>query len=193
MQKLTHTDLLSLEIYSRERSDFRTRVVAHKRERTVHLGPHLTFLFEDRLTVQYQIQEMLRIERIFEPDAIAAELLTYNSLIPDGTNLKATLMIEYADVEERRRALLAMRGIEHGFTLQVAGCSVSVATADEDLDRSNEEKTSAVHFLRFELAPASITAWHQDAEVSLAVAHPAYTYRCILNSGQQKVLAADFD
>ena len=193
MQKLTHTDLLSLEIYSRERSDFRTRVVAHKRERTVHLGPHLTFLFEDRLTVQYQIQEMLRIERIFEPEAIAEELLTYNPLIPDGANLKATLMIEYADVEERRQALQAMRGIEHGFTLQVVGCSACVATADEDLDRSNEDKTSAVHFLRFELDPASIAAWHQGAEVSLAVEHPAYAQRYTLSPKQQKILAADFD
>ncbi len=193
MQKLTHTDLLSLETYSRERSDLRTRVVAHKRTRTVHLGPHLTFLFEDRQTVLYQIQEMLRIERIFEPEAIAEELLTYNPLIPDGTNLKATLMIEYADVEERRQALQAMRNIEHGFSLQVAGCAASVAIADEDLDRSNEDKTSAVHFLRFELDPASIAAWRQGAEVSLAVEHPAYTHRYALTPEQQKTLAADFD
>ncbi len=193
MQKLTRDDLLSLETYSRERSDFRARVIAHKHGRIVHLGPHFTFLFEDRLTVQYQIQEMLRIERIFEPEAIDEELQTYNPLIPEGTNLKATLMIEYADVEERRQALQAMRGIEHGFSLQVAGYSASVATADEDLDRSNEDKTSAVHFLRFELDPASIAAWRQGAEVSLAVEHPAYTHRYALNPEQQKILATDFD
>ncbi len=192
MKKLTRDDLLDLETYSRERGDFRTRIVAHKRERTVHLGPHLTFLFEDRQTVLYQIQEMLRIERIFEPEAIDEELQTYNPLIPEGANLKATLMIEYADVEERRQALQAMRGIEHEFSLQVAGHSPNVATADEDLDRSNEDKTSAVHFLRFELDPASIAAWRQGAEVSLAVEHPAYTHRDALNPEQQQVLAADF-
>ena len=155
MNKLTRSDLWKLEDYARERSAFRARVLAHKKQRTAHLGDHLTLIFEDRLTVQYQVQEMLRIERIFEAEAIEEELAAYNPLIPDGSNLKATLLVEYDDVEQRRLALLQLRGIEHRISLAVGDEPEVAAIADEDLERSNESKTSAVHFLRFELTPAS--------------------------------------
>ncbi|EQD78281.1 hypothetical protein B1A_02338, partial [mine drainage metagenome] len=159
MHTLVHDDLLSLERYARERGEYRARAMTHKRARSVRLGAHLTLLFEDRVTVQYQVQEMLRIERIFEPDAIAEELATYNPLIPDGHNLKATLLIEYPDIDERRRALENLRGIEHHIALQVADHAPVLAIADEDLPRSNDSKTAAVHFLRFELGTAMIAAW----------------------------------
>src|SRR6185312_308243 len=151
MNKLSVSDLYSLERYARERAAFRSEVLEHKRARQLAVGPHTTWLFEDRLTVQYQVQEMLRAERIFEPEGIEEELAAYNPLIPDGSNWKATLMIEYPNPDERRVALTQLKGIEDRCWVQVEGASRVWAIADEDLDRENEEKTSSVHFLRFEL------------------------------------------
>ena len=154
MQKLAQSDLLSLERYSRERSEFRARVIAHKRNRQVNVGPNTMWLFEDRLTVQYQVQEMLRTERIFEAEGIAEELGAYNPLIPDGSNWKVTFLIEYPDAEVRRVQLERLKGVEDRCWVQVAGSERVFAIADEDLERENEVKTSAVHFLRFELSDA---------------------------------------
>ena len=154
MTKLTRSDLYTLETYATERPAFRARVLAHKRSRQLSIGPHATLYFEDRLTIHYQIQEMLRIERIFEADAIEEELGTYNPLIPDGRNLMATFMLEYPDPDERRIALARLGGIEDRVWIRVHGCDAVFAIADEDLDRRNEERTAAVHFLRFELNDA---------------------------------------
>jgi hypothetical protein len=193
MDKLTHADLWKLEEYARERSAFRTKVIAHKKTRTVHLGPHLTLIFEDRTTVQYQVQEMLRIERIFEPDAIDEELGAYNPLIPDGANLKATMLIEYDDVEMRKRELEKLRGIEDVIELAVGTHAPVKAIADEDLDRSNETKTSAVHFLRFELAPAMVAGLRSGEPLVFAVAHPHYAARVTIDEPVRKALVADLD
>ncbi|HEU4663647.1 MAG TPA: DUF3501 family protein [Dokdonella sp.] len=192
MNKLAPADLWKLEDYARERAAFRARVLAHKKPRTVHLGAHLTLVFEDRLTVQYQVQEMLRIERIFEPAGIADELAAYNPLIPDGHNLKATLLIEYDDVEQRRRELERLRGVEHDIRLVVDGCAPATTFADEDLERSNESKTAAVHFLRFEPGDAAIAAWRAGATVRLAVDHPHYRATATLDPRQREALLADF-
>lgn len=173
MDRLARADLHSLEDYARVRAEFRARVIEHKAHRRIHLGPHLTLLFEDRLTMQYQIQEMLRIERIFEPDGIQAELDAYNPLIPDGANWKATLLIEYADVEERRRALEGLHDVERRIWVRVAGHGPVHAIADEDMDRANESKTSAVHFLRFELERPMIDALKAGASLAAGVDHPA--------------------
>src|ERR1043166_9334821 len=148
---IARESLLSLEAYARQRNEFRSKVIEHKKRRTVQLGGHLTLLFEDELTIRYQVQEMLRIERIFEEDGIQGELEAYNPLVPDGTNWKATLLIEYPDAEERKRMLAVLKGIERAVWVQVQGCERVLAVADEDLERENEEKTSSVHFLRFEL------------------------------------------
>ncbi|HVN42672.1 MAG TPA: DUF3501 family protein [Steroidobacteraceae bacterium] len=169
-------DLMSLEQYARARPQWRGEVLAHKRPRTVQVGPHATWCFEDRLTVQYQVQEMLRIERIFEPEGIAEELATYNPLIPDGCNWKATLLIEYPEEAERRAALARLRGVEDRCWVQVAGHDRVYAVADEDLERENEEKTSAVHFLRFELAPAMAGAVKRGVAVAVGIDHPAYSH-----------------
>jgi hypothetical protein len=149
VQKLTLDDLLTLERYARERNAFRARVMEHKGSRQLAVGPHLRWCFEDRLTIQYQVQEMLRTERIFEAEGIAEELETYNPLIPDGSNWKVTLLIEFPDPEERRRELARLKGVEDGCWVEVAGQPRVFALADEDLERENEEKTSSVHFLRF--------------------------------------------
>lgn len=191
MNKLTAADLLSLEHYARERAAWRSRAIAHKRQRSVHLGAHLTLLFEDRLTVQYQVQEMLRIERIFEPAGIAEELAAYNPLIPDGHNLKATLLIEYPDQEQRRAALERLRDIEHHIELCVGTGAAVPGIADEDLPRSNDSKTAAVHFLRFELDAPAIAAWHASAPVRLRVQHTAYTADVQLDAAQHAALGAD--
>src|SRR5213082_1232163 len=143
--------LLSLEAYARERNAFRARVIEHKKHRTVPLGEHLTLQFEDELTIRYQVQEMLRIERIFEDEGIQHELDSYNPLVPDGSNWKATMLIEYPDAEERKRRLAELKGIERRGWVQIPGGERVYAIADEDLERENEEKTSSVHFLRFEL------------------------------------------
>lgn len=193
MPPLTPSDLFSLEEYARRRADLRRDVIAHKRQRTIHLGPHLTLLFEDRLTVQYQVQEMLRIERIFEPEGIAAELAAYNPLIPDGSNWKATLLIEFPDEAERRRRLVEWRGIERCFALQVGDQPPVDGIADEDLERSNDEKTAAVHFLRFELTPAMVAAVSAGTGVAFVVEHPACSVRAELTALQRAALAADLD
>jgi len=176
VKKLDESDLLSLERYSRERPDFRARVIAHKKNRQLNVGPNTMWLFEDRLTVQYQVQEMLRTERIFEAEGIAEELAAYNPLIPDGRNWKATLLIEYTDPEVRRVQLEKLRGIEDRCWVQVAGCQRLLAIADEDLERENETKTSAVHFLRFELDEAMIVALRGGATLAVGVDHPNYRH-----------------
>ena len=174
---ITPDSLMTLETYARERPHFRARVLAHKRVRTVHLGDHLTLLFEDELLQRYQIQEMLRIEKIFEEDGIQNELDAYNPLVPDGSNFKATMLIEYEDVEARKVALSRLRGIEDRAYVQVAGHEPVYAIADEDLERENEVKTSAVHFLRFELSPSMVTALKAGADLGIGVDHPEYRAR----------------
>ena len=174
--KLRPEDLFSLEQYAKQRAQFRPQVIAHKRNRTLQCGPNATWLFEDRLTVQYQVQEMLRIERIFEAAGIADELNAYNPLIPDGSNWKATLLIEFPDINQRRVALANMKGIEDRCWVQVAGHARVFAIADEDLERENEEKTSSVHFLRFELTPAMVAAAKGGAAVSIGMDHDAYRH-----------------
>ncbi|HKT29898.1 DUF3501 family protein [Dyella sp.] len=192
MNKLQRHDLLSLEAYAAQRSEFRARVMAHKKDRKIHLGGHLTFVFEDRLTIQYQVQEMLRIEKIFEASGINEELEAYNPLIPDGKNLKATLFVEYEDVDERKRELARLTGIEHRIALTVAGHAAVTAIADEDMDRSTEEKTAAVHFLRFELDDAMIKEWKAGAMVTLASTHAEMRERVLFSETLRKALAADF-
>jgi hypothetical protein len=169
---LSRDDLYSLEEYARIRPDFRQQVMEHKRNRRVALGPHATLYFESRMTMQYQIQEMLRAERIFEPDGIDEELQAYNPLIPDGTNLKATFMLEYEDVEDRREALASLIGVEDHVWVQVDGFDKVLAIADEDLERDTDEKTSSVHFLRFELKPDMIAALKAGADLSVGSNHP---------------------
>ena len=174
MDKLTITDLMSLERYARERPDFRARVLEHKRDRKLAIGPSVTWSFEDRLTMQYQVQEMLRAERIFEPEGIRDELDAYNPLIPDGSNWKATLLIEFPDVAERQRQLAQLIGLEDRCWVQVRGHDRVYAIADEDLERETAEKTSSVHFLRFELTPPMIAALKGGAPLSIGVDHPQY-------------------
>jgi hypothetical protein len=193
MDKLTIDDLLPLERYHKERSRLRAEVLAHKRHRQAALGPHLTLYFEDRLTMRYQIQEMLRAERIFEAEAIAEELAAYNPLIPDGTNLKATMMLEYTDVDERRTALQQLRGIESAVYLEVGTLGRVFAYADEDLERSDETKTSAVHFLRFELDAAMRIALKRGAPLTIGVEHEHYRYELEGSAEMRKSLAADLD
>jgi len=191
MARVERSSLLSLEAYARERNAFRARVIEHKKHRTVPLGEHVTLIFEDELTIRYQIQEMLRIERIFEEEGIQHELDAYNPLVPDGTNLKATMMIEYSDVAERQRQLARLKGIEDRVWVQVADCARVYAIADEDLDRENEEKTSAVHFLRFELAPAMREALRRGAGLAIGVDHPGYGASIEAAPAVRAALAAD--
>lgn len=176
MRKLTIDSLLKLEDYARQRADFRRTVLAHKRDRALRLGDHLSLLFEDELTVRYQVQEMLRIERTFEEAGIQEELEAYNPLIPDGSNLKATMMIEYPDENVRRERLVALKGIERAIWLRVDGCDRTWPIADEDLERETEDKTSAVHFLRFELGPEAARRLKQGAALAAGVEHPEYTF-----------------
>lgn len=173
---LTRDDLMPLEQYHRERPAFRERVLRHKAARQVCLGAHATLYFEDRLTIQYQVQEMLRVERIFEAEAIQAELDAYVPLIPDGDNFKATFMIEYTDVEERKAALERLVGIEHELWVQVGGHARVKGVADEDMERTKDAKTAAVHFVRFPLTPDMVAAARAGAPLSIGVAHPLYTY-----------------
>jgi len=175
--RIERDSLLTLEAYARQRNEFRARVIAHKQSRTVRLGEHITLIFEDELTIRYQIQEMLRIEKTFEARGIQDELDAYVPLIPDGTNLKATMMIEYVDPAARKIELARLRGVESRVYVEVDGCPPVFAVADEDLPRENEEKTSSVHFLRFEFAPAMIAAFRQGAAVALGVDHPNYSVR----------------
>lgn len=174
MPAITRDSLMSLEQYAKVRKEFRANVMAHKKVRTVHLGGHVTLQFEDEMTMRYQIQEMLRAERIFEEDGIRAELAAYNPLIPDGGNWKVTMMIEYGEVDERRVALSRMIGIEDRVWVQIEGCPRVYAIADEDLDRETEEKTSSVHFLRFELDASMKKALSGGANIRIGVDHPNY-------------------
>ncbi len=174
MNKLTRNDLMSLEEYSEARNEFRARVLSHKRDRRVELGTNAALYFEDRLTMQYQVQEMLRIERIFEAEAIGEELDAYNPLIPDGRNWKATFMVEFPDVEERRGMLKSLLGIEQRVYVQIDGHDRVHAIADEDLERADDEKTSAVHFLRFELDGEMITSLKAGAGIAAGIDHENY-------------------
>jgi hypothetical protein len=174
MPHIKRESLMSLETYARTRKEFRSQVIEHKKIRNVHLGEHVTLLFEDELTIRYQVQEMLRVERIFEDADIAGELDAYNPLIPDGHNLKATMLIEYPDPEERRVWLSRLKGIETRVWITVAEQSRVFAIADEDLERENDEKTSSVHFLRFELSDPMRAALKAGAALAAGVDHPHY-------------------
>jgi hypothetical protein len=193
MKKLTRNDLLSLERYAAERKDFRARVLAHKQNRHLALGANAALLFEDRSTVQYQVQEMLRIERIFEPEAIQEELDAYNPLIPDGGNLKATLMFEYPDPAVRAERLNQLGEIEHRVYAEVDGQPRIFAHADEDLGRSTEQKTSAVHFLRFEFPAPAITALRGGGALSFGIDDPRLPVRSVVEGATRQALLADFD
>ena len=177
MDKLTRQDLYSLEQYAEHRTDIRARVMAHKQDRKVHIGPNATLYFEDRQTIQYQIQEMLRVERIFEASGIEEELAAYNPLIPDGRNWKATFMLEEPDVEKRHALLAGLVGIEDTVWVRVDGSDPVLAIADEDLDRETADKTSSVHFLRFELSDAMVAGLMRGASLSMGIDHPAYRYQ----------------
>lgn len=176
MRKLQRGDLYSLEKYAEARSEFRRKVMEHKKRRTLPIGPNATLYFEDRLTMQYQVQEMLRVERIFEAAGIEEELAAYNPLIPDGSNWKATYMVEFSDIEERRKALARFVGIEAKTWLRVAGHDKIYPFADEDMERASEEKTSSVHFLRFELTPAMIRDLKSGAGLAAGSDHPEYRH-----------------
>ncbi len=175
MPTVTRDSLMTLEAYAKARPEFRQKVLAHKKHRKVALGAHVTLLFEDELTVRYQIQEMLRIEKIFEESGIQSELDAYNPLVPDGSNWKATMLVEYPDPEVRKRRLAVLKGVEDAVWVQVAGHAKVHAIADEDLDRENEEKTSSVHFLRFELTSAMKQSLAVGAGLNIGVEHPEYT------------------
>ena len=176
MSKLTRKDLYSLEEYTEMRDDYRKKVMAHKENRRLELGNHLLLMFEDRLIMQYQVQEMLKAEKIFDAEGIEEELAAYNPLIPDGSNWKATFMMEYPDEEERRVQLAKLLGIEKHVWAQVADFARITPIADEDLEREDEHKTSSVHFMRFELTPEMVSAVKDGAAISMGIDHPAYTY-----------------
>jgi hypothetical protein len=190
---ISRESLLTLEAYAKQRGDLRARVIDHKRHRTLHVGPDVTLIFEDELTVRYQIQEMLRIERLFEDEAIRAELDAYSPLVPDGTNLKATMMIEFEDPEQRRIELSRLKGIERRVYLRVGSLPRVYGIADEDLARENEQKTSAVHFLRFEFDPEAIAAFRDGSAVAVGIDHPNYSHRIdTLPPAVRAALARDF-
>ncbi|OOZ41033.1 hypothetical protein BOW53_05815 [Solemya pervernicosa gill symbiont] len=191
MSPLTRTDLLSLEQYAEQRNEFRARVMEHKKSRRVAIGEHATLYFEDALTMQYQVQEMLRIERIFEVDAIQDELEVYNPLIPDGSNWKASFMLEYEDEAERRRALTQLLGVERSLYMQVEGFDRVYPVANEDLGRETEDKTAAVHFVRFELSGEVVAAVKQGAAIAAAIEHPAYSASALLSVAERQAIAAD--
>ena len=192
MDKLNRAALWSLEEYSEQRPGFRAEVIQHKKPRRIAIGPHATLYFEDFMTMKYQVQEMLRTERIFDAGEIEEELEA-NPLIPDGSNLKATFMIEYSDVDERREALGKLVGVENQIWIQVDDTARIHAIANEDLERSTAEKTSAVHFLRFELSSAAVAAWKSGGTVVIGTDHPELSDTATLSSEQQQSLAADFD
>ena len=194
MEPLAPEDLMSLEEYHKQRPEFRARVMAYKKNRQVGIGASATLYFEDRLTIRYQVQEMLRIERIFELEAIQDELRAYNPLVPDGSNLKATFMVEIPDADVRRRELARLTGIEDTVYAQVAGFERVDAIADEDLDRSTEEKTSAVHFLRFELDRPMCEALKSGAALGFGIDHPNYRYSvAAVPAAVRDFLTADLD
>ena len=196
MPHISPDSLLPLEVYARERPAYRSRVIAHKKLRTVHAGEHVTLIFEDETTIRYQVQEMLRIERIFEAEGIRGELEAYNPLIPDGANWKATMLIEYPDEAERRRRLAELKGIEDRTWVQVEGAEGKkfervFAIADEDMERENEEKTSAVHFVRFELSREMRDALRAGSALSIGVDHPNYRARVEVAPEVRLSLAGD--
>lgn len=190
--KIAPDSLLTLEAYAKSRDGIRTQVMAHKKNRRVALGHHVTLLFEDETTIRYQLQEILRAEKIFEEDGIRDELSAYNPLIPDGGNWKATMLIEYPDVSERTRMLARLKGIERQTWVAVEGFPSVHAIADEDLERENEEKTSAVHFLRFELTPAMRSALRNGKSLEMGVDHPAYSARTRIDGDTRTSLMCDF-
>jgi hypothetical protein len=191
MPRIDRASLMTLEAYGRERPQFRARVMAHKKNRTVQLGAHLTLIFEDELTIRYQVQEMLRAERIFEEEGIQGELDTYNPLVPDGRNLKATLMLEYPDPEERSKRLRELIGVEDKVWIRVEGHERVWAIADEDLERENEHKTSSVHFLRFELSEDMARALKNGAGLAIGVDHGGYTATLETESAVRNALMKD--
>jgi hypothetical protein len=192
--KLTRDDLYSLEKYAELRPTFRAEVRAHKQNRIVHLGDHATLHFEDRMTMQYQVQEMLRAERIFEAEGIQEELDAYNPLIPDGSNWKATFMVEYDDVDERKVMLAKLKGVERAVWVQVSGMNRVHPICNEDLERETEDKTSSVHFMRFELTPEMVSAVKSGAAISIGIDHPEYRYEIeALPASIRDSLAADLD
>lgn len=193
MNQLSRNDLMSLEEYSQQRNDFRQKVMMHKQPRRISLGDHLNLYFEDRLTIQYQIQEMLRAERIFEADGIEEELSAYNPLIPDGDNWKATMMLEYTDVEERKRALAMLIGIEDKTWVKIGDNDRVYAISDEDLERDTDEKTSSVHFMRFQLTPEMIGDACHGATISMGVEHENYSCDITLDDASREALVGDLD
>jgi hypothetical protein len=188
---ITRDSLLSLEAYARQRNDFRARVIEHKKRRTLHVGDHVTLQFEDELLIRYQIQEMLRVERIFEDDGIQGELDVYNPLLPDGGNWKATMFIEYPDVDERKRMLERLKGVERRTWVEVEGGARIYAIADEDLERENDEKTAAVHFVRFELPAAARGELRRGARLTIGVDHAEYRAAVEPSAEQRAALLAD--
>ncbi len=193
MEKLKQSDLYTLEHYARIRGEFRDKVILHKKDRRLALGEHAALYFEDRLTMQYQVQEMLRLERMFEPDMIQAELDVYNPLIPDGSNWKATFMIEYADPDERREALSRLVGIEQAVWMKVEGFDPVRPIANEDLARSSEDKTASVHFMRFELLMPMIAALKSGADLSAGIDHPNFSVKVMVSDPVRKSLLSDLD
>ena len=193
MDPLKRDDLFSLEQYAEQRADFRAQVLEHKKSRRVDVGPNLSLYFEDRLTIQYQVQEMLRIEKIFEAAGIEEELTVYNALIPDGGNLKCTAMLEFADEVIRRERLTELVGIEHEVWVQVDGHDKIFAISNEDLERSTEEKTSAVHFMRFELSTEMINTLRSGARLSFGTDHAGYPYATDVSAETREALLKDLD
>ena len=190
---LTRQDLFSLEEYAEKRSAIRSDTIQIKKLREVNLGEHVRMLFENKKTVQFQIQEMLRIEKIFEAEGIQEELDVYNSLVPEGSNLKATMMIEYTNVEERTVALSKLIGVERSIYFQVGNHDKVFAICNEDMDRETEVKTSAVHFMRFEFDQGMVKEFGSGVPVKVGVSHPHYDYEIILNSESQDALSQDFN
>lgn len=193
MEALSRADLLSLEDYEAQRPELRARMRAHKAARRLDLDEHISVYFEDRDTMRYQIQEMMRAERLFKPEELDEELAVYNPLIPDGRNLKATFMIQYDDRAERERQLTDLAGVEHRVWMRVDGFEPVWAYADEDLERGTEDKTSTVHFLRFQLDDGRVAAWRDGAEVAVGVDHAKRALERVLPADLHEGLAADFD
>lgn len=193
MQAITRDDLLSLEEYEKQREAIQERIKAHKLKRRLDLDDHISMFFEDRDTMWYQVQEMARAERLYKPEELNDELAVYNPMIPDGTNLKGTLMIQYDDREERLEKLSELVGIEDQFWIKVDGYDKVFAIADEDLDRSTEDKTSSVHFMRFEFDDAMIQAWKDGALVRMGCDHPNRPLDETLPADLHEALVADFD
>ena len=190
-EKITRESLMTLEAYSKYRKQNQAAIIAHRKLRSVALGEHITLQFEDETTIRYQIQEMLRIEKIFEDEGIAQEIDTYAPLVPDGSNWKATMMIEYPDVNERQRALAKLIGVEDRMFVEVEGHQRVYAIADEDLDRENDQKTSAVHFVRFEFTPAMVSAVRAGASVTLGCDHSNYPAHVTIPAEALASLAGD--